>query len=160
MKLFAFASWLMVITLFACKRNSMAVLPDFSFRLADSSTVLKTSDIPSGKTIVVILFEADCSGCQQTTDSLLQNINKLKDVQFYFLSTEQLSQVTLFRDYYKLSKYSNITVGQDHKNFLPTYFKSHGTPQIALYNAEKQLQGIINGKPNINLLIEKITSIH
>lgn len=154
------ASALMLVALCSCKSDPLATMPEFSFRLSDSITIMNTKEIPTDKPIVMVYFEADCRDCQQTIDSLLQNSNKVNNVRFYFLTVERFSQVRLFQDYYKVQKYSNITVAQDYTRFLPAYFKTYKTPQIALYNSKKELQGIFNGKPKVELLIEKILSIH
>jgi hypothetical protein len=150
---------LCLVKLCACKTDPLASMPSFSYRMADSVSIAYSKDIPDDKPIVLIHFEADCTDCQRTTDSLLQNMEQLKNTRFYFLSTERFSQVTLFRKYYKLDQYSNITVGQDFAHFLPTHFKTPVTPYIALYNSNKDLVGMYKGKPNISILVAAIKAI-
>jgi len=144
---------------YACKTDPLARLPSFEYRSIDSITIVNTKDIPEDRPIVIIHFGSDCRDCQQTTDSLLQNMEKVKNVRFYFLSIEKFSQVTLFRDYYKLDKYPNVTVGQDYTHFLPKYFQTYATPIIALYNKKKILIGVFRGEPNIQVLVNAIKHI-
>ncbi|GAA3929398.1 hypothetical protein GCM10022209_23930 [Chitinophaga oryziterrae] len=94
------------------------------------------------------------------TDSLLQNINAVKDVRFYFLSMESFDKVRLFRDYYHLDQYPNIIVGQDYQRIAAYHYKVRGTPYIALYNSNKDLVGIYAGKPNIKNLIASIKDLN
>lgn len=138
----------------AC-RDPMATLPTFSFKNHDG-IVQSSKDFPEGKRIVLFRFESDCRDCQHTTDSLLQNMHQLKNVQFYLLSTEDTAHVNLFRDYYKLDRYLNITVGQDYTNFLSKHFKTYHTPFIALYNTHQRLIGVYDGEPLMKELVKKI----
>jgi peroxiredoxin len=150
---------LCLINLCTCKEDPLARLPDFSFRLADSTTIVNSKDIPEGSPIVIINFEADCSGCQQTTDTLLQHMDTLKGVRFYFLTVENLDKVRLFRDHFHLERYSNIIIGQDNQRMAHSFFKVRGTPLIALYHANKQLAGIYDGKPLMQSLLNSIEDL-
>lgn len=159
MKHLIVAAAMLSVSLIACNPDPMATLPDFNFRLSDSTTVMNSDDIPKGKAIVLINFEADCTDCQKFTDSLLLSINTMKNVSFYFLTTEQFSKVTLFSDHYKFDQYPNIIVGQDYSQFLPQHFKSHTTPLIALYNKNKTMVGYFEGKPANKVLLNAIQNI-
>jgi len=149
-----------MVYLSACKTDSLAKFPNFSFRLSDSTTIINTKAIPTDKPIILISFESDCRDCQQTTDSLLQQISALKDVRFYFLSMESMDKVRQFRDYYQLNKFPNIIIGQDDQRIAAKYYKVRGTPFIALYNSDKQLAGIYQGKPQVQELIASIKQLY
>jgi hypothetical protein len=144
----------------ACKTDPLAKFPAFKFRLSDSTTIVDSKDIPTDKPIVFISFEADCTGCQQITDSLLQNINVVKNVRFYFLTMENFSKVKLWKNHYHFERYPNITIGQDYQRIAYYHFKVRGTPYIALYNTKKDLAGIYDGKPNVTELIASINQLH
>lgn len=151
---------LCMASLCACHTDPLAKLPDFSFRLYDSVTIINSKNFPNNKPIVLFRFESDCRDCQKTTDSLLQCISKIKNAQFYLLSTEKFSEVRLFRDYYKLYGYPNVIVGQDYYRFLSKHFNTHHTPFIALYNSDKRLVGMYDGKPLIKELVTAIKKLN
>ncbi|WPQ61914.1 hypothetical protein SIO70_26485 [Chitinophaga sancti] len=125
----------------------MARMPEFSFRLPDSTTIISTRNIPDNTPVVMIHFEADCSDCQQTTDSLLQVMDQFKNVRFYFLTMEPFNKVTIFKNYYHMDKYPNVVIGQDYDQIGYSFYKLRGTPLIALYDRKKNLAGIFKGKP-------------
>lgn len=145
---------------YACRQDPLSKMPDFSFRLSDSLTVISSRNFPEHKPIVLVYFESDCRECQQTTDSLLQNFGGLKNAAFYFLSIEHFDQVRLFRDYYHLDRYDNITVGQDYSRHFIKHFKSYSTPFIALYSSRRRLVGMYKGKPVVKDLVQAIASLN
>ena len=150
----------MLLTLYACKQDPLTKFPDFTFRLPDSTATVSSQDIPSGMPIVLFIFKSTCEGCQETTDSLLKNIYAVRNVRFYFLSREALSDVILFRDHFKMASYPNIVVGQDYDKSLSLFFKNPHTPIIAIYNSSKELQGIYDRQPYVSELISKIQAIN
>lgn len=151
---------IILLCLFGCKQDPLSRLPQFSFRLYDSITLINSKSFPEGRPIVLFHFESDCRECQQTTDSLLQNMQRLKNVQFYLLSVENFANVNLFRNYYHLDRYKNLTVGQDYDQFMRKHFKSYSIPFIALYNSDKKLVGMYKGKPVIKELVHAITLLN
>lgn len=154
------ATLLWLLTCYACKTDPLATLPAFSFRLYDSLTIVNSNSFPTDSPIVLFHFESDCRDCQQTTDSLLHNIQAIKNVKFYMLSMEGFDNVNLFRKYYHLDKYSNIIVGQDYYNFFHKHFHAYSTPFLALYNSNKRLAGIYDGKPAVKDLIHAIQELN
>ena len=160
MKLFTLATAMLLINLFACNRDPLTTLPEFSFLLSDSITVVNSKDIPTDKPIVLFYFRSTCKGCQEATDSLLHNIESVKHARFYFLSREPMSEVRLYESHFKMRDYPDVTVGQDYETFIAKFFRNPHTPIIALYGSNKQLQGVFDGEPHHKKLLSAIQAIH
>ena len=152
-------AWLCLCFGSGCKSDPMARMPEFDFRMSDSTTIMNTRNIPDDSPVVMIHFEADCSDCQKTTDSLIQRMDSYKNIRFYFLTMEPFNKVTMFRKYYHLDRYSNVTIGQDYNQIGYSFYKMRGTPLIALYNRNKNLVGIFQGKPVMAKLIQAIKDL-
>lgn len=152
-------AWLCLCFGSGCKSDPMAKMPEFDFRMSDSTTIMSTRNIPDSIPVVMILFEADCSHCQETTDTLLQHINEIKNIRFYFLTVEPFDKVSLFRDHFHLDRYSNIVVGQDYGQNFPRFYKSRTTPLIAVYKPGKFLDGVYDGKPQMHELFQTLKNI-
>ncbi len=152
-------SVIMLTSLIACKQDSSTQMPEFGYLLPDSATIAYSDRIPIGKPIVIVNFEADCLECQQTTDSLLANMEQMKGVRFIFLTKEEFRKVRIFYMRYKLENYPNIAVGQDYLQTAHVFFKVRRTPLIALYNSQKYLMEVYDGKPVMEELIRSIKKL-
>ncbi|EHQ27025.1 TlpA family protein disulfide reductase [Mucilaginibacter paludis] len=143
----------------ACKGDPKASLPEFSLLLPDSTTILNTKDIPDGKPIAIIHFNADCENCQKETEQILSHMDSLKQVQFYFLTTERFERLKVFNQHYKLKNYPNITAGQDFNSFYPAHIQNWSTPLMALYDGDKKLRIVYKGAPPMSDLIKKVAEL-
>lgn len=149
---------LVALILYACK-DPMESMPDFKLLLPDSTTILNTKNIPDDKISILVHFESDCLECQEQTSDILKNIDSLKSVRFYFLTTERFNRLIVFNTYYKIKNYPNIVAGQDFENFYPKFMHLHGTPLLAVYDKEKKLRMIFNGRINADSLIYQLKKI-
>lgn len=143
----------------ACHSDPLATLPEFSFRLDDSVTIVNSKDIPEGQPIVIINFEVDCAECQYTTDTLLRNFSNLKDVNFYFITTDSPKRIKVFSNYFHLERYHNIVIGQDYKKAAHQFYHVRTTPYIAVYDDRKVLAAIYDGKPIMANFISMLTEL-
>jgi thiol-disulfide isomerase/thioredoxin len=121
-------------------------MPDFSILLTDSITWFHTRDIPTGKPIVLFYFSPYCPYCKAQAKEIVEDMDRLKDIQFYFISGYPLPTVKEFYGQYKLDKYSNITIGIDSANLISDYFEIPGIPYLAIYNRNKKLNKTFLGK--------------
>ena len=115
------------------------IMPDFSILLTDSITKIHTRNISTGKPIVLYYFSPYCPYCKAQTKSIIEHIDELKNIQFYFISSFPLSAVKDYFKEYQLAKYSNIKVGLDSARFVSDYFEAPGFPYIAIYGKDKKL---------------------
>ena len=160
MKYCLFQVLIVIIFTAGCKSDPRVELPTFDLRLADSTTIFSTKNIPIGKPTIMIHFDADCHDCQLETDSLLKNMDALKGVQIYMFTIGEFRQVRIFRKYYKLDSYPNIVIGQDEKRAFAHHFGSRATPFTAVYDRSKNLVGAYEGKANIRHLLTTVKNLN
>ncbi|WP_205513196.1 TlpA family protein disulfide reductase [Longitalea arenae] len=127
-------------------------MPEFSLLLTDSLTVLNTGNISTGKPVVLFYFSPYCPYCKVLTEEIIEEIDELKNIQFYFVSIYPISDLKLYYNYFKLAKFPNITIGQDIAQFVSTYFQMPGVPYTAIYGKDKKLNNAFIGKLSANQL--------
>jgi thiol-disulfide isomerase/thioredoxin len=123
-------------------------LPAFNIRLMDSVTVFNTYNIPGGKPIAIVFFDPGCKHCKHSIGGLLQNMDSVKNVQFYFITpVHDLKALRDFYATYHMADYKNIqVVGRDYEFFFFSYYGSKSVPDVALYDGKKKLVKLIEGE--------------
>lgn len=121
-------------------------LPDFSMLLPDSTTWVRSRDIPTGKPIVLFYLSPYCPYCKAQTKEIIEDMHKLKNIQFYFITSFPLPDFKYFCKEYQLEKYSNITTGLDTAHAISDYFEIQSVPYIAIYKKDKILNKTFIGK--------------
>lgn len=119
-------------------------MPNFSLLLGDSTTYLSTQNIPDGKPVVFFYYQTWCPHCREQLDKFIKNIDRLKDIQIYMLTTSPYSDIKAFSKEYQLEKYPNITMSMDYTRFFSDSFNVKEIPFIAIYNDKKKLQHTCN----------------
>jgi len=120
-------------------------MPEFSMLLTDSSTKLYSRDFPA-KPVVLFYFSPYCPYCKAQTKKIIEDMDMLKGIQFYYISYFPLSSVKGFCKEFDLAKYPNITVGIDSSYFVKDYFEIGGFPYLAIYGKDKKLNKSFMGK--------------
>jgi peroxiredoxin len=120
-------------------------MPEFSMLTTDS-TILLTRDIPKGKSVALFYFSPFCPYCKAQTKNIVDNIEKLKDIQFYFISSFPLSTVKAFYKSHELAKYKNIIAAVDTAHVFADYYEVTGVPYMAIYGKNKALNKSYMGK--------------
>lgn len=121
-------------------------MPDFSILLTDSITVLHSRDIPAGKPAVIFYLNPYCPYCKAQTKEVIEDMDQLNNINFYFISRYPLADVKAFYKEYQLKKYPNITVGLDTALEVGDYFEIPGVPYLAIYGNNKTLNKTFMGK--------------
>ena len=127
-------------------------LPSFTLTFVDSLTHFNTANISTGKPIVLFCFAPYCPYCRAEMDDILSNIKYLNNIKFYIFTGSPLSDLKVFYNHFQLQKYSNITAGIDSSNYFAQYYKVTGVPYLAIYNPEKRLKQVLEGKVDIKLI--------
>ena len=128
-------------------------MPRFKILSIDSATCLNSENIPAGKASVFFYFDPECEHCQKETDSIIKNKEKLKNVQFYFLSNSTPKEVSNFYNYYGLAGLKNVFVGIDYEYSFFNVFLPPSIPYMAIYNSDKRLSKVYYGAADIASLI-------
>ena len=121
-------------------------IPSFNLRLMDSTTTLNTTEIPSKDPIVFIYFSPICPYCRLQTEEMIANIQTLSKIKLVMISNFSFNSIKQFYNNYKLSNYSNITVGQDYEKYFSSHFNAEGVPFTAIYDKNGILQKALLGK--------------
>lgn len=125
-------------------------IPEFSVLLLDSTTWLNTHNIPKGKSFVLFYFSPFCPHCKEQTQEIVEEMDNLKDIQFYFISNFPIKTLKPYYKINELSKYPNIVTALDTSHLMANYFRSPGVPYMAIYNKDKKLNKTFLGKINGN----------
>ena len=133
-------------------------MPKIDLIAIDSITHFSTESIQSGKPTILFAFEPWCPYCKAQTTSMINQIDKLKDVNIYMLCTSNYSLFKKFNEKFQLQKYSNIKVGIDYKRTFFQYFKVSGVPYLAVYSPDKKLKQLMKGKNYISTIKEAVTN--
>ncbi len=139
--------------------NKKADIPSFNLLLTDSVTQFNTSQIPNDKPIAFVFFSPDCEHCQQETSDILKHMDSLKDVRFYFVSVDQIERLKVFRAYYQLHRYPNITVGRDYTFTFPIHFQVTRPPCLILFDRHKKEKAVFTGETTASKLIEVMNKV-
>jgi len=121
-------------------------MPELNLLLTDSTTWLHTSKIPSGKPVALFFYSPYCPFCKAQTKEIIEEMDELKNIQFYFISNFPIQTVKEFKKVYQLEKYSNIITGIDTSHFVNDYFEAPGIPYLAIYGKDKKLNKTFLGK--------------
>lgn len=121
-------------------------LPEFSILLSDSSTWVNTRNAPSGKSIALFYFSPYCPYCRDQTKEIIDDMDKLRDIQFYFVTSFRVQALKEFYNEFQLGKYTNIIAGVDTARFVSNYFEITGVPYMAIYGKDKTLNKTFLGE--------------
>lgn len=130
-------------------------IPQFNFRLTDSTTIQTNNDIPLGHPFVIIFFNPSCPLCQAETKDLLKHISSFQNTKVYLLSSFPIKDLRNYSNLFSLKSYPNITICQDDHVSFAQYYKIDGVPYTAIFDSEKKLKRALIG----SLKATKIKSI-
>jgi thiol-disulfide isomerase/thioredoxin len=126
-------------------------IPSISILLPDSLHYYNTKDIQAGKPTLVFYFSPGCPYCRLETRRIVNNMNKLKEIRFLFIS----NSFNLLNKFYKefdIEKHKNIILGFDIKHEVSRYYnyKSSKVPFLAFYGKNNTLDQSFNGLMGID----------
>ena len=128
------------------KVHDKKLLPEFNILLADSVTCIHTKNIPEGTPVVLFYFNPHCPYCRAQIAEITENMDELKGIRFYMITSFPLSDMKRFLSENQASKYQNITIGRDPSNYLNDYFNIGEGHYMAIYGKDKRLTSTFRGK--------------
>lgn len=97
-----------------------------------------------------MIFSPECSHCQHSTEMIVKNIDKFKDIEIMMVSYFPFDEIVQFYNRYQLGRFPNITVARDTKYFFPSYFDIKNFPSFYIYdsnwNFKKFLEGSVSAE--------------
>jgi thiol-disulfide isomerase/thioredoxin len=121
-------------------------MPEFNLLLTDSITWINTRNIPTGKPTALLYYSPYCPYCKALTQEIIEEMDELKNIQFYFISSFPMSIIKAYSEAYQLAKYPNIITGMDTSHLMQDYFEAQGIPYLAIYDKDKKLNQAFLGK--------------
>lgn len=131
-------------------------MPKIDLIAADGVSHFNTEDIAPGKPTILFAFQPWCPYCRAQTTSMINQIQKLKDVNIYMLSDCKYSEFKKFCYKYKLQNYPNIRAGIDYNGSFSKYFRKNSIPYLAIYSPDKRLKCALEGKNYISTIKEAV----
>lgn len=134
-------------------------MPSFNLLLLDSVTQFNTQQIPEGKPIALLYFSPDCEHCQKETKGIIQKMDSLNQVEFYFITNDPFERLQVYNHAYKLYKYSNIILGRDYDFAFIRHFKEAAPPYLVIYDQYKKERAVFIGEYPTSQLIAFINTL-
>ena len=136
--------------------HSIAKLPAVQVLSLDSSKMINIKEFSSGAPVVLIYFSTTCPHCRAEINMLVKNIQALKGVQIYMITSSPGADLQAFNTRNNLGEFKNIMVGNDYDSSFFKLFKPDVIPFIAVYNRKEQLKKIYIGETSINSISDAV----
>lgn len=129
--------------------KQLEIIPEFEFLTLEQKTFTKSNLKPNSNTIF-IYFNSECDFCQHEAQSISDNLDSFKNVQFIFVSTEPIETIKQFSEQYNLNNKQNITFLYDNLSTFSSQFDANSIPYILIYDQNQKLikkhKGQLNAK--------------
>tara|TARA_B110000503_G_scaffold137127_1_gene220779 strand:- start:381 stop:908 length:528 start_codon:yes stop_codon:yes gene_type:complete len=129
--------------------KQIQTIPKFELKTLDNVSFTNQNLKPNLNTIFVH-FNSDCDFCHHEAESISQNLNNFKGIQFIFVSFEETEAIKKFAELYKLHNQENIIFLEDKKGEFSTLFNANSIPYILIYNKNNNLIKKHKGQLNAN----------
>lgn len=127
-------------------------IPQFSVIRQDGSA-FTNEDFRKNQPILIFLFSPDCEHCQHETRQIQKNISRFRGTQILMVSPFGMPSMQSFYKTYQIAKYPEITMSNDPKRWLFTFFLLHNFPGLYVYNKKKQLLFHTEGTTPVDTLL-------
>lgn len=132
-------------------------IPEFEFLTLKQKPFTKIN-LKQNINTIFIYFNSECDFCQHEAQSISDNLDSFKNVQFIFVSTEPIEIIKQFSEQYKLNNQQNITFLYDNLNTFYSRFDANSIPYLLIYNKKQKLikkhKGQLNAKGILRALQE------
>lgn len=81
--------------------KTLQTIPEFSFKTLENEEFTNT-DLKPNTATVFIYFNSECDFCQHEAKNISENIDQFKNIQFLFVSTEDIGTIKTFAKTYNL----------------------------------------------------------
>ena len=121
--------------------NNKEIAP-FKIRLTNGEGYTY-SQLEKEKPVILVYFSPTCDHCKSLTEAMLKS-NKISNSQVVMISFEDIRQVKIFDDEYKISSHKNIKIGSEGYTFVvQKYYNIEHFPFVATFDKNKKLKKII-----------------
>ncbi|MGC1241158.1 MAG: redoxin domain-containing protein [Chryseosolibacter sp.] len=104
---------------------------------------------------VFVLFQPDCSHCQEEAIHIEQRLGEFKDYNLYFISSSAMDQIMGFAKDFKLDEKKNVKFAWTNPEGVLTYYGPIPTPSVYIYSNGKMKQSF-NGQTEIDTILQAL----
>ena len=130
-------------------------VPAFSFETIDGQLFTHRNLVNKSK--IFIYFNSECEYCQSEAEQFAAHIEKLKDVQLIFVSSETSKRITEFAKTYGLLHHSNILFLSDPEHHFTRLFNVNIVPFMAVYDAKNKLITTYKGATKVETVLQELS---
>ena len=132
--------------------TAISTLPSFNIISLDSTKIIKSTDLGSGKSLIFFFFSPGCEHCQKEAEQLVKMGNTSSDITIFLITEESLQEARAFTKFYGLNKLKNVLVGKDYQYSFFKIFLPQSIPFIVVYGRNKQIKKIFLGETDLRLI--------
>lgn len=132
--------------------RSIENIPEFSLKTLDTKDFTKIN-VKSKIPAVFIYFSTECDYCQHEAKNISENLDKFKDIQLIFVSTEAIETIKKFAASYNLLNQPNIIFLNDNTYSFTNRFDANHIPYILIYNSKQELLKKHKGQLNAEAIL-------
>lgn len=104
---------------------------------------------------VFVLFQPDCSHCQEEAVHIEQRLEEFKDYNLYFISSSAMDQIMAFAKSFDLDGKDNVKFAWTNPEGVLTYYGPIPTPSVYIYANGKMKQSF-NGQTDIETILKAL----
>ncbi|HLW50440.1 MAG TPA: redoxin domain-containing protein [Sphingobacteriaceae bacterium] len=134
-------------------------IPDFTFYVLKSGISFEKSNMGTGDKQVFILFDPSCSFCQHEAADISKNFDKLKNINFYFISMNDPALMSTFFDRFapNLNGKDNVQMLYDRNiDFVNKFHVPTQYPATYIYDGQGLLLTYWNGVKSENEMLNAL----
>ncbi len=133
--------------------RNLRVIPDLSIKISDGSYISSRIEYKNTP-LVIIYFNTDCSFCRDEAIEIKENRDFPQDLNFLFVSADDLKNIKVFSDSTGLSTLSNVVLGHITENAAYRLLGITSIPQIFIYNKQGKLTRQFKGMTKIGTIMK------
>lgn len=104
---------------------------------------------------VFVLFQPDCSHCQDEAAQIEQRLEEFKDYTLYFISSAPMDEIDAFAQTYKLKEKKQVKFAWTSTEEVLDHYGAIRTPSVYIYS-DGALKGSFNGQTDIQNIINAL----
>ena len=101
--------------------------------------MLSTKTLPAYDYYVVVYFIPGCTHCRALAKDITAHKNDLKNILFFWITPNTLTELKQFDQEYGLGKLPNMRLGREPGFTIMSFFEVRQTPFAALYDRKRRL---------------------
>lgn len=136
--------------------ENIKTIPVFKYQNVNGG-VFSNKNLKIQTPTLFIYFNSECEFCNNETQMIHENIQKLQNFQLVFISFEKPETIKAFAAKYQLLDHDNVHIICDSKITFSTTFDVQSLPCLVLYDKNNNLIEKIKGQTKVETIIKKLS---